>query len=94
MLLPCAAAKALPNVKVGTQVTAKVTKIEAYGMFMSLGEGTRDGLLHASEMGIEREDTVAAAGYNIGDDVKVVFWCVSQSKSMFCILQHASRPML
>ena len=66
------AALPLPDVKPGAQVTGIIKKIEAYGMFMSIQEGTRDGLLHASEMGIDREDAVADAGYNVGDELKVM----------------------
>ena len=41
----------LPDIKVGQQVTGKVTKVEGFGIFVNLKENTKDVLLRVRNLG-------------------------------------------
>lgn len=47
----------------------KVTSVQSYGAFLSVGEGV-DGLLHVSQISNDRVDTVANV-LSVGDQLKV-----------------------
>ena len=59
----------MPSVSVGDKVTAKVKRIERYGLFLGIEEGKKDGLMTPFNMGLEGPAT--ESGYTIGQEVEV-----------------------
>lgn len=59
----------LPDIKIGQQVTGTVTRVERYGVFLNLKEGTRDLLLGSRGLNDSRPAT--ELGYSEGQEVTV-----------------------
>jgi small subunit ribosomal protein S1 len=68
----------MQNHEVGDILTGTVTRVEAYGAFVDVGNGI-EGLVHVSEVGFTRLKH-ASEGVNVGDQVQVKLLKVEEAE--------------
>jgi len=59
----------MPDVKVGDKITARVKRMERFGLFLSIEEGKKDGLMTPANMGLEGPATESE--YSMGQEIEV-----------------------
>lgn len=65
-----------PDVKINDQVKGTISRIEPYGLFITIEEGKKDALLHVNDSGQDVAFT-EQPGYRIGHEQEVRFYSAS-----------------